>query len=48
MGIMTVSDASEVRDLNRKQRNKMAVVKDGLEVSDVIVQEGVLHLRAHQ
>jgi len=30
-----------VRDLNRKQRNKMAVVKEGLEVSDVLVQEGV-------
>jgi glutamate--cysteine ligase len=41
MGIMTVRDASEVRDLNRKQRNKMAVVKEGLEVSDVIIQEGV-------
>jgi glutamate--cysteine ligase len=41
MGIMTVRDASEVKDLNRKQRNKMAVVKEGLEVSDVIVQEGV-------
>ena len=41
MGIITVRDASEVKDLNRKQRNKMAVVKEGLEVSDVIVQEGV-------
>jgi glutamate--cysteine ligase len=41
MGIMTVKDASEVRDLNRKQRNKMAVVKEGLQVSDVIIQEGV-------
>ncbi len=41
MGIMTVKDASEVRDLNRKQRNKMAVVKEGLQVSDVLVQEGV-------
>ncbi|MFH2140463.1 MAG: glutamate--cysteine ligase [Pseudomonadota bacterium] len=41
MGIMTVKDASEVRDLNRKQRNKMAVVKEGLPVSDVLVQEGV-------
>jgi glutamate--cysteine ligase len=41
MGIMTVKDASEVRDLNRKQRNKMAIVKEGLEVSDVLVQEGV-------
>jgi glutamate--cysteine ligase len=41
MGIMTVKDASEVKDLNRKQRNKMAVVKEGLSVSDVLVQEGV-------
>lgn len=41
MGIMTVRDASEVRDLNRKQRNKMAVVKEGLQVQEVIIQEGV-------
>ncbi|HTD05272.1 glutamate--cysteine ligase [Undibacterium sp.] len=41
MGVMTVRDASEVRDLNRKQRNKMSVIKDGREVHDVIVQEGV-------
>ena len=41
MGIMTVKDPAEVRGLNRKQRNKMAVVKEGLEVSEVIVQEGV-------
>ncbi len=41
MGIMTVKDASEVQGLNRKQRNKMAVVKEGLEVSHVMVQEGV-------
>ena len=41
MGIMTVRDASEVIGLNRKQRNKMAVVKDGLAVSSVIIQEGV-------
>jgi glutamate--cysteine ligase len=41
MGIMTVKDPSEVRGLNRKQRNKMAVVKEGLEVHEVLVQEGV-------
>ena len=41
MGIMTVKDASEIAGLNRKQRNKMAVVKEGVEVSDVLVQEGV-------
>ena len=41
MGIMTVKDASEITGLNRKQRNKMAVVKEGLAVSDVLIQEGV-------
>ena len=41
MGVMTVRDASELKNLNRKQRNKMAVIKDGLAVSDVILQEGV-------
>jgi len=41
MGIMTVKDPAEVKGLNRKQRNKMAVVKEGLEVNEVIVQEGV-------
>ena len=41
MGIMMVKDAAEVTGLNRKQRNKMSVVKEGLEVHDVIIQEGV-------
>lgn len=41
MGIMTVKDASEVKDLNRNERNKMSVIKEGLEVADVLVQEGV-------
>jgi len=41
MGIMTVKSADDVRDLNRKQRNKMSVVKEGLKVSEVILQEGV-------
>lgn len=41
MGIMTVKDASEITGLNRRQRNKMSVVKEGMEVSDVLVQEGV-------
>jgi glutamate--cysteine ligase len=41
MGIMTVKDASEITALNRRQRNKMSVVKEGMEVSDVLVQEGV-------
>jgi len=41
MGIMTVRSVDDVRDLNRKQRNKMAVVKEGLAVTSVIIQEGV-------
>ena len=41
MGIMTVRDASEVRGLNRKQRNKMSVIKEGQQVTEVMIQEGV-------
>jgi glutamate--cysteine ligase len=41
MGIMTAKSADDVRELNRKQRNKMAVVKEGLQVQEVMVQEGV-------
>ncbi|MDR1662003.1 MAG: glutamate--cysteine ligase [Azoarcus sp.] len=41
MGVMTVKDAAEVVGLNRRQRNKMAVVKEGLAVEEVIIQEGV-------
>ncbi|MDX9698797.1 MAG: glutamate--cysteine ligase [Rhodocyclaceae bacterium] len=41
MGVMTVKDASEVIGLNRRQRNKMAVGKEGLQVHEVIIQEGV-------
>jgi len=41
MGIMTVRDVAELNDLNRRTRNKMSTVKDGLPVSDVLIQEGV-------
>ena len=41
MGIMTVKSGEEVRRLNRKQRNKMSVVKEGQPVTKVLVQEGV-------
>ncbi|NTV96772.1 MAG: glutamate--cysteine ligase [Thiobacillus sp.] len=41
MGILTAKSADDVRDLNRKTRNKMAVVKEGLAVDKVLVQEGV-------
>ncbi|HZY15856.1 MAG TPA: glutamate--cysteine ligase, partial [Ramlibacter sp.] len=42
MGIMTVRDVKDLDQLNRRGRNKMAIIKDGQEVSDVIIQEGVL------
>lgn len=41
MGLLTVHDASELAGLNKRERNRMAVVKEGLQVHDVIVQEGV-------
>ncbi|MCX7673600.1 MAG: glutamate--cysteine ligase [Thiobacillaceae bacterium] len=41
MGVMTVKDPGEVRELSRRARNKMAVVKEGLKVHQVLVQEGV-------
>ncbi len=41
MGIMTVRDPKDLVDLNRRSRNKMSVIKDGQEVSEVILQEGV-------
>jgi glutamate--cysteine ligase len=46
MGVMTVKDASEITGLNRKQRNKMSVIKEGMSVSQVIIQEGV-HTKEH-
>jgi hypothetical protein len=41
MGVMTVKDAAQVTGLSRRQRNKMSVIKEGLAVSQVIIQEGV-------
>ncbi|MEJ2106532.1 MAG: glutamate--cysteine ligase [Acidiferrobacteraceae bacterium] len=41
MGIMMVRSVDEVRQLSRKQRTKMARIKEGQSVSEVIIQEGV-------
>jgi glutamate--cysteine ligase len=41
MGIMTVRDPKELEELGRRTRNKMSVAKDGQEISQVIIQEGV-------
>jgi len=41
MGIMTVREPNDLAELNRKARNKMSIIKDGQEVSEVMLQEGV-------
>lgn len=41
MGIMTVRSSAEVRSLSKQQRDNMSVVKGGMEVHEMIVQEGV-------
>ncbi len=49
MGIMTVRDAKELEELNRRCKNKMSVIKDGQPVHEVIVQEGVVtHERVNE
>ncbi|WP_319380941.1 glutamate--cysteine ligase [Thiomicrorhabdus sp.] len=41
MAIMSVNSSEDILNLNRKQRNKMASVKEGLQVEQMLVQEGV-------
>ena len=41
MGIITVRSAEEVFEINKKARNKMNVIKEGVVNSEVIIQEGV-------
>lgn len=41
MGIMTVSSGKELMDINKKTRNKMNIIKEGVQNSEVIIQEGV-------
>lgn len=41
MGIMTVREGSEMLELNKKARNKMQTIKEGVRVSDVLIQEGI-------
>lgn len=41
MAIMSVESPEDVLNLNRKQRNKMSSVKEGLQVEQMLVQEGV-------
>jgi glutamate--cysteine ligase len=41
MGIMTVRSPEEIFEMNKKDRNKMQVIKEGARVSEVIIQEGI-------
>ena len=41
MGIITVRDAAELKDVDRRQRSKMLIGRDGQEITNLIVQEGV-------
>lgn len=41
MGIMTVHSPQDILDINKKERNKMQVIKEGARVHNVIVQEGI-------
>jgi len=41
MGVMTIYDADEIVDLNRKRRTHMSTSKGGQHITQVIIQEGV-------
>ena len=41
MGVMSVHSPEEVYELNRKQRTKMAIIKEGQKVTKAIIQEGI-------
>lgn len=41
MGIMTVKSGDEMLEINKKIRNKMNVIKEGVQSTEVIIQEGV-------
>jgi glutamate--cysteine ligase len=41
MGIMTVKSGEEMLEINKKVRNKMNVIKEGVQSTEVIIQEGV-------
>ncbi|TFW17236.1 glutamate--cysteine ligase [Massilia arenosa] len=41
MGVLTIKDASEIKDLSAQQLGRLSVIKDGVQVSGLVVQEGV-------
>lgn len=41
MGIMVVHSSSEIRNMNRRSKNKMSVGKNRLPIKSVVIQEGI-------
>ncbi|HEU5047903.1 MAG TPA: glutamate--cysteine ligase [Rickettsiales bacterium] len=41
MGIMTVESSDQLLELNKKTRNKMNIIKEGTQNTEVIIQEGI-------
>ena len=41
MGVMTAHSPEEIKELNRKQRTRMATTKEGQKVTRVLIQEGI-------
>lgn len=41
MGIMTVKSGEEMLEINKKIRNKMNVIKEGVQSTEVVIQEGI-------
>ncbi len=41
MGIMTVKSGDEMLEINKKIRNKMSIIKEGVESTEVVIQEGI-------
>ena len=41
MGVLMVDDPQAVHTLNRRQRQNLSVIKEGVTVTDILIQEGV-------
>ncbi|MCY4324700.1 MAG: glutamate--cysteine ligase [Betaproteobacteria bacterium] len=41
MGVVMLDEADQVHSLNRRQRSSLASGKDGLTISDILIQEGI-------
>ena len=47
MGVLSLKHPDEVFRLNRRQRNTMSVGKEGVPISDVMIQEGIRTIDQH-